>query len=171
MKSNLAYQTELSARRAVPIAVTALLSLVGMVTIPIPEYGLIAPSLPLIAIFCWTVWRPDLLPFTAVFTIGLFEDLMRGTPIGSTALVLLVAQGFVRSQQTTLYGKTFGTLWAGFAITGLLATTTMWLVMSLTMLQMLDPMPALFQLLLTLALFPLVAQFLLRLQRSVLRFA
>ncbi|MFO1145773.1 MAG: hypothetical protein U1E33_04080 [Rhodospirillales bacterium] len=49
----------------------------------------VAPSLPLTAVFFWTLSRPDLVPATAVFAIELLSDVLNSLPIGIGAAMLV----------------------------------------------------------------------------------
>lgn len=156
-------------RRTLPVLTTLVATLLNLVVIPGAGNGVIAPSLTLICVVCWSAWRAELLPFVAVFLIGLFEDLLRGTPIGLTALILLIAAGVVRSQAKALNGRPFGILWAVFGVVAFGAGAVQWLVLLLLMGGGVAPWPAVFQFLVTLAIFPPVAWMLLRLRRAAMR--
>ena len=143
--------------------------IISVVPLPIPHYSVIAPSFSVMAVFCWTLWRPDLFPYAAVFAIGLFEDFLRGTPFGVCALTLLVVQGVVRSQSRLLHGKSFEVLWLGFAMVAAGAAIFRWMVMSVMNDTVISLSPVLFHYLATVALFPLLAMLLLRLQHAVLK--
>ena len=156
-------------RRTLPVLTTLAATLLNLVVIPGAGNGVIAPSLTLVCVVCWSAWRPELMPFAAVFLVGLFEDMLRGTPIGLTALVLLMAAGFVRSQAKALHGRSFAILWAFFAVVSLVVGALQWLVLLLLMGGGVAPWPAVFQFLVTLAVFPPVAWMLSRLRRSAMR--
>lgn len=156
-------------RRTFPVVTTLAATLLNLVVIPGAGNGVIAPSLTLVCVACWSAWRPELLPYVAVFLIGLFEDLLRGTPIGLTALILLIAAGFVRSQAKALHGRPFGILWAFFGVVALIACALQWLVLLLLLGGVVAPWPAVFQFLVTLAVFPPVAWLLSRLRRAAMR--
>lgn len=158
-------------RRTLPVATTLVATLLNLVVIPGAGNGVIAPSLTLVCVVCWSAWRPELLPYVAVFAIGLFEDLLRGAPIGLTALILLISAAIIRSQARALNGRPFGILWAVFAVVAMGAGALQWLVLLLLMGGGVAPWPAVFQFLVTLAVFPPVAWLLSRLRRSAMRSA
>ena len=60
-----------------------------------PGYAALAPAFTLMAVYHWTIYRPDLLPPIGLFAIGLAQDLLTGAPIGVGALMLLLARGAV----------------------------------------------------------------------------
>ena len=63
-------------RVAAPLLLILLISFLGLINLPFPNYTTIAPAYTLIAVYCWTVWRPDLVPYIGVFAIGVFEDFL-----------------------------------------------------------------------------------------------
>jgi rod shape-determining protein MreD len=154
-------------RIAAPLLSILLISFLGLINLPFPNYTTIAPAYTLIAVYCWTVWRPDLVPYVGVFAIGVFEDFLRGTPVGATSLLLLLTQVFVRSQRRFLFGRTFDTFWVGFAIIAVAVALLEWIVMSIAYGTPVAATAAIFRYLLTIAVFPVLSVLLLRLLRSV----
>jgi len=160
---------DLLARNITPFLLALVLIMVSQLPMHIPELGRASPMLALIAVYHWTVFRPELLPSPAVFVIGLFLDLLSGGPVGINAVVLLLVYGVVLSQRRFLFGKSFAVVWIGFGVVGLSATLVTFIVVSLYHLMPVSPQGFLFQYLLTLGLFPLVSWMLLKWQRLVLR--
>lgn len=169
MSPQFSQQLDHWARKMAPIVSTFALLIVGTIPLPIPNYSMIAPSLTIMAVFCWALWRPELMPYFAVFAIGLFEDLLRGTPFGVCALALLFVQATVRSHSRMLYGKSFEILWLGFVLVAGAATVLRWMIMSLMNDTLVGPEPVLFHYLATAALFPLLATVFLRMQQTILK--
>ena len=62
----------------------------AMVPLRVPDLSPIVPSLAIIAIYYWVIYRPDLMPGWAVFLLGLIQDLLGGGPVGVHALVFLL---------------------------------------------------------------------------------
>ena len=75
-----------------------------------------APALPLIAVFYWTLYRPDLMPPVAAFVIGLLQDILGGLPLGVSACVLVGVHAAVNTQRRFFIGKSFAVVWLGFAL-------------------------------------------------------
>jgi len=160
---------DLLARNITPFLLALLLIMVSQLPMHLPELGRVSPMLALIAVYHWTVFRPELLPSPAVFVIGLFLDLLSGGPVGINAVVLLLVYGVVLSQRRFLFGKSFAVVWIGFGVVGLSAALVTFIVVSLYHLTPVSPQGFLFQYLITLGLFPLVSWLLLKWQRLVLR--
>ena len=154
-------------RIALPVLTTFLASLFSVISLPMSGYVSVAPSLTLMAIYCWTVWRPHSLPYAAVFLIGMLEDLLRGLPLGLTALLFLILQAVLRAQQRHIHGRTFDVFWIAFAGAAALHTILQWLAAVALSGGYVGPEPGVFQLMFSVAIFPLVAWLLLRAGRAL----
>lgn len=154
-------------RDATPVVTLIAATLLDLLWLPIPGFNAISPAFPWAVVFCWTAWRPGLLPFVAVFVVGVFEDLVRGTPLGAGSLAMLVVQAFVRAQPRQINRRSFEELWLGFAMAGSIAAIANWLALSFSFRQLLSPWPGVVQYLVTLAVFPVVAWLLVRVDRGL----
>lgn len=157
---------ERAGRMALPVGTTFLASLFTVISLPMSGYVAVSPGLTLMAIYCWSVWRPASLPYLAVFLIGMFEDLLRDLPIGLTALLLLIAQAAIRGQQRHIHNRTFDVFWFGFVLVALLYALLQWLAAIVLSGDWVSPEPGLFQLMFSVALFPIAAWLLLRAGRA-----
>lgn len=113
------------------------------------------PSLPLIAVYLWTMHRPDLLSPLAVLVVGLLYDLLTNAPLGVSALAFLAAYSIVVSQRLfwlTLSGP--GAI-VGFVIVILLAETVAWIGISFAYGHFVSPVSGLIELGITVLFFPL----------------
>lgn len=155
--------------QAAPMATVIGAMLLDLLWIPIPGFNAVAPAFSVMAVYCWTAWRPQLLPYTAVFAAGVLEDLIRGTPMGTASIALLAVQGFVWAQKRWLGTRSFEVLWLGFAATALLAAFVTWAAVSFAFRTPLSPWPGGVQYLLTVAAFPPIAFMLLRIDRGLAR--
>lgn len=152
-----------------PLATVVAAILLDLLWIPVPGFNAVAPAFPVMAVYCWAVWRPQYLPYSGVFVAGLLEDLIRGTPLGTGALALLAVQGFVWAQQRLLRTRSFEVLWLGFAVTALIAAAATWGAIAFAYRTMLPPWPGGMQYLLTVAAFPALAFLLMRIERGLPR--
>ncbi|MHA1564512.1 MAG: rod shape-determining protein MreD [Alphaproteobacteria bacterium] len=155
------------ARNIIPIVITLFLVLISVTPIPVPYSVAIAPSLPLMAVYYWVVLRPELMPRTAVFAIGLVHDALSGVPLGVNALVLLLTHAILSSQRRYLVGKSFWLFWLGFVILAPAAGALTWALMSILRGTLVAPDATLFNLLMTIAVFPLLAWILFHTQRAL----
>ena len=159
------------ARQLTPFALTLLLVIVGQLPWHLPGLAQVAPLMPLMAVYHWTIQRPDLLPAHAVFLIGLLVDLLSGGLIGVNTLVLLTVYGVIYSQRRFFIGKTFQITWLGFALVAAAAAVQSWLLVSAFHMTLIHPDALIFQYLLTVALYPIPAWLFLRWQQVFLRTA
>jgi rod shape-determining protein MreD len=74
--------------------------------IPISFFGGIVPPplLALMPVYFWCLVRPDLIPPSAAFAVGLAEDLLSGGPPGVWALSFLFCYAIVDRQRDTFAG-------------------------------------------------------------------
>lgn len=154
-----------TARRLVPFLTTLLFLLAGSVAWPLPHFGAIAPALGLIAIFFWTVHRPDLLSLPVVFLVGLLNDVINYLPLGLTAFVFVAARQIVLRQRRLFLGQSFVVFWAGFTVVQLIAMFSGWALLSVFNRQVVSLLPVAVQAVLTAGIFPLGAWALMWLQR------
>jgi rod shape-determining protein MreD len=169
MLAAFAQRFEQYVRRFLPVAVTFLFVLMGAVAWPLPYIGAIAPSLGLVAVYYWSIHRPDLFRPLHSFLAGVLHDALYFLPLGLSALVFVAVHQLVLRQRRFFVGQTFFMLWAGFALIMLIVMTSEWLLLSLYKGHWMTFMPVFLQGLLTAAVFPLPAWLLIRLQRAVFR--
>jgi len=167
----LGQRVDVAARRLTPFALTLVLVLIAAVPWRVPFLSSVAPAVALACVYYWAVFRPDLLPPVAVFAVGIVGDSIGGGPFGLGACVLLLVYGIVRSQRRFLIGKSFLVLWWAFLLITPAAVAAQWAATSLLARAMVDPLPGAFQVLLTVAAFPLLTWLLVRAQRAFLRHA
>jgi rod shape-determining protein MreD len=101
--------------------------------------------------------RPDLMPPTAAFVLGLFQDLLTGAPLGSGALVMVLTQWTMRGQRRYLANRPFFLMWAAFAPVVVIAGVVDWLIYALFTFHVVPVMDALVRMVLGFFLFPVVA--------------
>jgi len=154
-----------------PGVVTLMLVFATQLPYGIPHFAPVTPLFALMAVFYWSIYRPEKLPLPAVFAIGLVQDMLGGGPIGVVALMLLAAYGLGVSQRRFFLGKSFVVEWWGFAVVGLGAAIAGWIVASLYYTAFLDPRPFAVQGLLTAAFYPCTTWLFVRVQRRLMRHA
>ena len=118
----------------------------------------LAPSLPLVAIFLWTMYRPDLLPPLAVLVLGMIMDLLIDGPMGVSSLSFLTAYAIVASQR--LYWLTLprGGVLVGFITVLLACGAVAWLATSFAYGRFISPLPVLFEGVMSVLAFPLMRE-------------
>lgn len=169
MKPATGLRLDLVLRRLTPFLITAGLVLIGVLPVHIPAYGAVAPLLPLVVVYHWSLYRPELMPAWAVFLLGLLVDALSGAPIGVNAGVFVVVRGVVESQQQFFIGKSFVIVWFGFALVLAGALAVSWLLVSAFHVAVIAPGALVFQFALTLGGYPVLSWLLLRWQQAVLK--
>lgn len=169
MKPTFGQRLDVYTRNSLPVLVTLLLVLANVIPLHIPGLSRIVPILPLMAVYQWAVYRPNLMPPLAVFFIGLIYDILSGTPLGVNAFVFLAVYGVVIYQQRFFTGKSFGVVWLGFGIVALGASILSWAMVSILSASLVEPRAAIFQYLLNFGFFPLLAWLFLRWQNTLLK--
>lgn len=169
MKLTFGQRLDFYTRNSLPVLVTLLLVLINVIPLHVPGLSRIVPILPLMAVYQWAVYRPNLMPPLAVFFIGLTYDILSGTPLGVNALVFLAVYGVVVYQQRFFTGKSFTIVWMGFGIVALGASVLSWAIVSILSASLVEPRAAVFQYILNFGFFPLLAWVFLRCQNAFLR--
>ena len=162
---------DLWVRNQLPFVLTFALLLVALVPSRVPGFTAVVPMLPMMGVFYWAIYRPDLLPPLAAFALGLLFDLAAGTPLGVEALVFLLVQGITASQRRFFVTNTFVVAWWGFSMIAAGATLLEWLLSAMLLAHAPDDGSAIFRYLLTVSLYPLVGWVLARVQVLLLKAA
>jgi rod shape-determining protein MreD len=169
VKATLWQRLDLVARQIAPVLVTLALVTLTMVPYQIPDFAPVVPWLALVSVYYWAVHRPDLMPATAVFLIGLYHDLAGGTALGVGILILLLVHALLSAQRRFFISRSFFVVWAGFAIIALGASLLLWVLNAILAGALIGPRPAVFQFLTTVAAYPPFAWIFAQVQRAVLR--
>jgi len=163
------HRLDLVARNILPFFVTLLLIMLAMVPLRVPLLSPVIPSLPLIAVYYWSVYKPNLMPVWAIFLIGLFHDLLAASPAGVGILSLLLVYGMVEGMRRLLVGAGFLAIWLVFVPVAAASSLVAWLLTCLIQTQLLDLEPTLFRFLATIAGYPCLAWILSQMQRTLVR--
>lgn len=168
MKGSPLQQLDQRIRHALPFVATLLSILIAATPSRLPGFASIAPQLPLIGIYYWAIYRPDLLRPWAAFALGAIADMIGGTPLGVSSLIFLAVQGVVGSQRRII-GKSFLTAWWGFAMVAAGALVLQWAMSSVVLVVLLPVRAMVFQYVMTVTVYPLLAWAFVRAQIALLR--
>ena len=102
----------------------------------------------------WSIYRPDLLPPSGLFAVGLRADLVTGAAIPASALVLLLARAAVLHYRRRFVRRPFPFAWAGFAALAAAATLGLWALHCVLQFSLFDLRTTIIRGALTVALFP-----------------
>lgn len=157
MKPGVWQRLDVIARGLFPAFSVFVLLLINLLPISVPLLSTASPALALMAVFYWSVNRPDLLTAVAAFLLGLLQDLLMGLPLGVSPLVLLLVQTGSASQGRFFHNKPFSVMWWGFALVAIPALLIQWLLSSALIGALLPIKATMISYVLTAVLFPIVA--------------
>jgi rod shape-determining protein MreD len=160
---------DLIARNITPFAFTVALLIIGLVPWRLPYLPPIGISLVLVSVYYWAVHRPSALPAPAVFCVGLLADLLSGGFLGINVLVLLLVYAATVALRRWFIGASFAVVWWSFAIASSLALMLTWMITWFLAGAAADFTPGISATLLGIAVYPLLATFFARAQRTILR--
>jgi len=144
-------------RALLPGLTVFLAVLLTVLPLGVPNLPAIMPFFTLMAIYYWTVARPDLLAAPLMFLIGLLQDSLAGTPLGLSAIVFLTAHYFVITQRRLLAGQSFVLNWFGFSVMAVIAALMAWTIACVFYLHLVPVTPSAIQTVLTIVLYPPLA--------------
>jgi rod shape-determining protein MreD len=148
---------DIAARASFPASVTVLLMLLTEAPVGISGQAALLPAVVLCSVWFWSLVRPDAMPPPAVFVIGLLTDLMGYMPLGVGLFTLLCVHGVALALRRRLAQRGFAVIWAVFGLIAVGASFLMWLLVMLLTFRLLAPDPAVFQSVLTAAVYPVLA--------------
>ncbi|OWY14696.1 rod shape-determining protein MreD [Thioclava sp. F34-6] len=118
--------------------------------------GLPGPDLTLALTLAWVLRRPEYAPALLIVMVFLLEDIMFWRPIGLWALIVLGATEFLRRREQSLRDLPFALEWALVAGVLLAMVAVKRIVLLVTMVDQPSLGLELFQMLVTLAAYPVV---------------
>jgi len=154
--------------RLLPVATILLATIISIQPAIIPGYTVLAPAFVLMAVYHWTIYRPDLLPPLALFLVGIVQDLLAGDPPGVTAFVLLLARGVVLRQRRHFVNRPFPFVWAGFTMLSGGVMLFLWALHCLLDGVLVDFRGTVFRAVLTISVFPIASFLLGRTQQTLM---
>src|SRR5437016_12155853 len=154
--------------RMLPIATLVLAAIISILPLRLPGYAALTPAFTLMAVYHWSIYRPDLLPPVGLFAVGFAQDLLSGAPVGVGALLLLLARAAVLRYRRHFINCTFPFVWTGFTLLAAGAMLALWAVHCLLQLNFFDLRATVFRTVLTIAFFPVASFGLGRSQRALM---
>ncbi len=151
------------------LPVGSIVFLIILLAIPLPMGVDVAPMLPMVAVYYWAIYRPDLLPSWVVFLLGVLFDALYGTPLGVNTLIFLLVYGVAASQRRFFIGKSFLVSWWAFCLLAAAVSLLSWLIIVAINRHILPFWPLVIQYILTVGLFPLLVWTLAQLQVRILK--
>jgi rod shape-determining protein MreD len=155
------------ARLCFPAACTVLLMLLTRMPFGFANQAQLLPAVTLACVWFWSLFRPGSLPPLAVFLIGVLLDLLGYLPLGVGLLALLLTHGVALRYRRTLAAHGFLLNWLAFLPVAAGFAALLWGLMCLLSFRLLDPGPAVFQFVVTVALYPAIAVLFARAHRTL----
>lgn len=155
---NISQNTETSVGIKMVIPFLSVLFLIIIMVLPynMPLIGDIMPFLTLIGVYYWSVFKPELLPVGVVFVLGLLQDILLGSPLGLSSLLLVVVQQFIFFQGRQFLERDFLFNWFVFVMLVIGFGFLSWAITSLYFKVFLDYLGVIGQILLTIAFYPII---------------
>jgi len=158
---------DLAARHSFPANCTILLMLLCQAPFGVVDQAELLPVVTLTCVWFWSLFRPAAMPPPVVFAIGLLLDLLGYFPLGVGVLTALTVHGLALRCRRGLAPQGFAVIWLVFAAVAALAAALAWAMTMLLTFRLLPPGPALFQAVLSAALYPALAVPLARAHRTI----
>jgi rod shape-determining protein MreD len=166
-RATLGRRLDIAARHAFPASCTLLLMLLTLTPLGIADQAVLLPAVTLACVYFWSLFRPAAMAPPVVFTIGLMLDLLGYLPIGVGVLTLLIVHGVAVRLRQVLTQQGFVAVWLVFGGFAVCAALLSWALTSVLTFRLLPIGPALFQAVLTTALYPALAVLFVRAHRTV----
>ena len=158
---------DIAARHAFPTASSLALMLVATAPFGLPDQAVLLPAIALACVYFWTLFRPLAMRPWSVFLIGLLLDLLGYLPLGVGPLSLLVAHGITMQLRRFLVRQGFLLIWLVQAGLAALVAVLVWGLSAALSFRLLPFGPALFQCVLSVAVYPLLKVIFLRAHHSI----
>ncbi len=166
-RATLGRRLDIAARQAFPATCTILLMLLTETPLGIADQAALLPAVTLACVYFWSLFRPAAMPPPVVFLIGLLLDLLGYLPLGVGVLTLLAVHGLALRWRGVLTRQGFLAVWLAFAGFAAGAAALTWALTAVLSFRLLPPAPALFQAVLTAALYPALAILFIRAHRTI----
>jgi len=147
-------------KSVIPFFTVVFLIILMVLPYKMPLVSDIMPYLTLIGVYYWSVFKPEFMPVSAVFVIGILQDILLGSPLGLTSFLLVVVQQFIFFQGRRFLERDFLFNWFVFVMIVIGFGTLTWIIVSLYFRVFLDYIGIIGQILLTIAFYPLITWFL-----------
>ncbi len=147
-------------QKSLPLLTSVILILLGYMPLNLVFWGNIRPEMGLICIYFWGLHRPDLFGLLSIFIISFMETAISSSLVGSGFFAYLVLYTLIYNIGKYFNSKPFVVIWSGFMAFSLVALLLKWLIVSFYYSRFLPISILVFEYLITVALYPLVAMLL-----------
>lgn len=116
MRETLEQRVDRIGRASAPIIIAVFFLLITTARDPDLGFLVAAPNIALICVYFWSLQRPEAMSAPAAFGLGLLQDLLTGFAFGVNAATLLAVHVLVVVQRRFLLSQSFLFAWAAFAV-------------------------------------------------------
>jgi rod shape-determining protein MreD len=166
-RPTLGRRLDATARAGFPAICTIFLMLLTLTPFGFADQAQLLPAITLTCVWFWSLYRPLQMPALLVFAIGLLLDLLGYLPLGVGVLTLLATHGIAFRLRRVLVKQSFLVVWLVFVLVAAGGAALMWALSCVLFYRLLVPAPAVFQAVLTIALYPAIAILFVRAHRTV----
>lgn len=156
-------------RLSSPFVLVFLLLLFTRLPFRTSDMSMYIPLVSLSFAYYFTLHRPGYVPLWTLFLLGVFDDFLSGGVIGLTSLILISVPALLLGQRRFFRSRSFIYTWAAFALVCLGASSAIWVVEAFRIGAVISPLPAIYQLAMTLLAYPVLSLVFGKLERGVLR--
>ncbi len=156
-RQSLGRQLDMSARRFLPAALTALLLLLTATPLGLAGQPELQAASAISCVFFWSLFRPASMPPPVVFMLGLLADLLGFSPPGVGVLAMLIVHGLALRLRRGLVRQGFMVVWVVFTAVSVGAAFLTWALTCLLTFRLYPPGSAFFQAALGAGLYPPLA--------------
>lgn len=157
MTQNIRENTSQVAKNCLPFVVSVLMVMISYLPYNFIMMKGIHVAVGVSCIYFWLQHRPDLFNLWSAFGLGLIEDLISSSPMGSNVFEVLLMYLLVNSTSRLFNAKPFVVLWYGFMALSLITMLSRWLIVSVYYSQFLPLSALFFSYLVTVVLYPLLS--------------
>ncbi len=147
----------IAVRSLFPFLLCIALLIVELLPLDIAHFAALMPHLMLAGAFFWMINRPNAVPNSVLFLLGLTHDVMTGNLIGLMPFTLIAASRFVADQRQIFTGRLFVLSWWGFIIVAAAYGLVGWLLANMLLPGSITPTGTAVKTLMTIAAYPIIA--------------
>lgn len=169
MSQDLKENTFLVAKNCLPFVASVLMLFISYLPYNFFVLKGVHVAVGISCVYFWLQHRPDLFNLWSAFGLGLIEDLISSSPMGSNVFEVLLMYLLVNSTSRLFNAKPFIVLWYGFMALSLITMFSRWLVVSIYYSQFLPLSVLFFSYLVTIVLYPLLSLLMAFIQNRLIR--
>lgn len=81
--------------------------------------------------YYWSLFRPQILPYSYLFLLGLVQDIVTGLPIGLSSFLIIAMRLIINKLKHLMTVDHFWAIWIGFLITSIICAISAFALISL----------------------------------------